>query len=144
MIYAVRTTVGREGAVMSSIEEKVKQGGLSIKAMVHPDNLKGYILVEGDENDIREAIKNIRHAKGLIPKDVKIDEIKHFIETQKIEIDLKIGDVIEITGGPFKGEKGKIKRVDKPKAEVSVELLEAAVPILVTVSVDSVRVLEKG
>jgi transcriptional antiterminator NusG len=144
MIYAVRTTVGRENSVMASVEEKAKNKALEIKALIHPERLKGYIMVEGEEEDIKESIHSLRHAKGLIPKPVKIDEIKHFIETKKMEIHLDRGDVVEIVGGPFKGEKAKITRVDKSKAEVSVELLEVAVPILVTVSVDSVRVLEKS
>ena len=52
------------------------------------------------------------------------------------------GDIVEITGGPFKNEKGKITRVDEAKEEVTLELLEAAIPIPITVSIDSVRVLE--
>ena len=50
-------------------------------------------------------------------------------------------DVVEIIGGPFKGEKGKIQRIDSVKDEVTVELLEASIPIPVTISTELVRLI---
>ena len=41
------------------------------------------------------------------------------------------------------GEKAKITRVDNTKNEITIELLEATVPIPITVPAESVRVLEK-
>ncbi len=40
-------------------------------------------------------------------------------------IDIQLGDIVEIVGGPFKGERGKVKRLNKQKSEVIVELLDA-------------------
>lgn len=143
MIYGIRTVVGREENVISMLASKIKREGYNIKAMFHPDKLKGYAFVEGEEEDIRRALYGIRHVKGFISKPVKIEELRHFLEAKKIEINMKRGDIIEIIGGPFKGEKGKVIRIDEAKSEVSTELLEAAVPILITVGIDSVRVLER-
>jgi len=78
----------------------------------------------------------------LIRREVKISDIKNFLEVKKIEIKINRGDVIEVTSGPFKNEKGKVTRVDEAKEEVTIELLEAAIPIPITVPIDSVRVLE--
>ena len=47
-----------------------------------------------------------------------------------------------MTSGPFKNEKGKVTRVDEAKEEITIELLEAAIPIPITVPIDSVRVIE--
>jgi transcriptional antiterminator NusG len=44
---------------------------------------------------------------------------------------------------PFKREKAKVVRVDKTKEEVIVELLEAAVPIPITVKLDNVKVIRR-
>ncbi|MEM4508826.1 MAG: transcription elongation factor Spt5, partial [Archaeoglobaceae archaeon] len=44
---------------------------------------------------------------------------------------------------PFKGERGIVKRVDKTKNEITIELLEAVVPIPVTVKAENVRVVDK-
>ena len=54
------------------------------------------------------------------------------------------GDIVEVVGGPFKNEKGKITRVDESREEVTIELLEAAIPIPITVGMASIRVLEKA
>lgn len=142
MIYTIRTTIGRENMVMSEIENIVRLRGFEIKAMLHPEKLKGYVMVEGKESDIREAIHDMRHVKGVIGNPVEIDKIKQFLETKDKELEIHKGDLIEIIGGPFKRERGKVTRVGK--GEVTVELLEAAVSIPVTVTTDSIRIIEKS
>jgi transcriptional antiterminator NusG len=142
MIYTVRTTVGRENAVIETLVRKIKSMSLNIKSVFHPGELKGYIFVEGEEEQIDNVIKAVPHIKGLIRKEVKIDDIKKFLEVKKIEIKINRGDVIEVTSGPFKNEKGKVTRVDEAKEEVTIELLEAAIPIPITVPIESVRVEE--
>lgn len=144
MIYTIRTTVGRENAVIETLANKVKNSSLDVKSIFHPAELKGYIFIEGDFAVVESIITGIPHVRGLIPKEVKISEIKHFLEVKKIEIKVNRGDVIEIVGGPFKGEKGKVTRVDESKDEVTVELLETAVPIPITVAIDSIKILEKA
>ncbi len=46
-------------------------------------------------------------------------------------------------GNGFKRENAKVTRIDKSKEEVVVELLEAAVPIPITVKMDSVKVIRR-
>jgi len=141
MIYTIRTTIGRERMVMSELETAIKLRGFDIKAMIHPEKLKGYVMIEGKESDIREAIHDMRHVKGIIGKPVKMEQIKKFIESKDKELEVHKGDLVEIIGGPFKRERGKVTRVGK--SEVTVELLEAAVSIPVTVTKDSIRIVEK-
>lgn len=142
VMLTLRTTIGREETVMRDIDERVKKSGYDIKAMVHPEELKGYIIIEGKEKDIRKLVRNVRHAKGIIEEPVEVEEINKFLETTEIEIEVERGDIVEVVGGPFKGEKGKVTRVDESNSEVTIELLEATVPIPVTVGVESVKVLE--
>lgn len=142
MIYTIRTTVGRENAVIETLISKIKNRSLNIKSIFHPGELKGYIFMEGEEKAIDQVIKAVPHIKGIIRKEVKIKDIKKFLEVKKIEIKINRGDVIEVTSGPFKNEKGKVTRVDEAKEEVTIELLEAAIPIPITVPIESVRVVE--
>jgi len=44
---------------------------------------------------------------------------------------------------PFKKEKAKVVRVDKQKGEAVVTLLEAAIPIPVTVKLDNIKVIRR-
>ncbi|UCG95313.1 MAG: transcription elongation factor Spt5 [archaeon] len=142
MIYTIRTTIGRENMVMNEIENQVRLRGFEIKALIHPEKLKGYVMVEGKESDIREVIHDMRHVKGVIGRPVEIDKIKQFLETKDKELEVHKGDLVEIIGGPFKRERGKVTRAGK--GEVTVELLEAAVSIPVTVTTDSIRIVEKS
>lgn len=142
VLITIRTTIGREETVMRSMQDRIKKENYGIKAMVHPEELKGYVIVEGEGADIRKLVRNVRHAKGVISEEVEEEDINKFLESKEIEIEVERDDVVEVIGGPFKGERGKVTRVDEANSEVTLELLEATVPIPVTVGVDSVKVLE--
>ncbi len=144
MIYTIKTTAGRENAVVTALANRVQKLGVDVKAIFYPSELRGYIFVEvGEEVAIETILKGIPHIKGIIRKPVKIDEIKHFLEAKTPEIKIARGDIVEITAGPFKGERGKVVRIDEAKEEVTVEFLDVAVPIPTTISIDNVRLVEK-
>ena len=65
------------------------------------------------------------------------------LEQVKTPVNIQKNDVVEIISGPFKGENAKVQRIDQIKEEVIVELLEAAVPIPITVKLDSVKVIRR-
>lgn len=141
-IYALRTTAGRESQVIDKILARVKQQGLLVYSILKPREVKGYFLIEaGSTEDIQKAIYGVQHAKGIVGK-VKMEEIKHFLAPVQEQLKIQEGDIVEIVSGPFRGEQAKVKRITKVKEEVVVELLEAAVPIPITVKIDSVRVLK--
>lgn len=143
MIYTVKTVVGRENVVLDAIASRVKSDNLQIKALAHPEEIKGYIFVEGEVSDIEKATKMIPHVRGLIKSSVDLQQIQRFMQPREVVVELDIGDVVEVIGGPFKGEKGKITRYDKTKRECTIELLEVSTPIPVTVSVEFVKILSK-
>lgn len=142
-IFTIRTTVGRENVVVDAISAKLGRADApQVKALVHPEQLKGYVFAEGEVSDIQKIVQDVPHVRGIIQKAVEFSQISRFLEEGKIKIDLNLDDIIEIIGGPFKGEKGKIIRINESKDEVTVELTEATVPIPVTVSNEYIRVLE--
>ena len=143
MIYTVKTIIGRENVVIESMSGKAKVNGMDIKAMVHPEEIKGYIFVEGELKDIQEVIKEIPHARGILRNPVDTTDIKRFLEPKEREIKVKEGDIVEVIGGPFKGERGKVKRFDKEKGEITIELIEVTVPIPVTVNLGLIKVVER-
>ena len=143
MISTIRTTTGRENVVIDSIVSRIKSRKIPIKSVFHPEELRGYVFIEGETNDVEASVKGIPHVRGLINKDVPLSDLERFLIPEKREIKVEAGDVVEIIGGPFKGEKAKITRVDNTKNEITVEFLEAAIPIPVTISINSVRIHEK-
>jgi len=143
MIYAVKTIIGRENVVLESMTGKAKARGLNIKSMVHPEEIRGYVFVEGELKDIEIMIREIPHARGVLRTSVPVSDIKRFLEPKKVEIKINEGDIVEVIGGPFKGEKGKVTRFDSVKSEVTIELIEVTVPIPVTVNAGLVKVIKK-
>jgi len=143
MIYTVKTVVGRENIVAETIALKAETESLNIKSVVHPEEIRGYIFVEGDRSDIEKSIQMVPHVRGLIKAPIEIEQIKRFLQPRKVEVELQEKDVVEVIGGPFKGERGNVVRYDKVKREVTIELLDVTVPIPITVSVEFVKLLEK-
>lgn len=139
MILTARTTRGREKTAINAMRAKVKASNLDIKAVFHPEDLRGYVFIEGNEADINELADEIRHLNGIIDNEVDVDEIEKYLSDEEEEIKLEVGDEVEVIGGPFKGEEAKINRIDETNREVTIELLDAAVPIPTTVDVDTVR-----
>jgi transcriptional antiterminator NusG len=134
--------VGRENAVIETLSNKIKNMQIDVKSILHPEELKGYVFIEGDVASIEKSIQGVPHIRGLLRKEIKASELKKFLEVRKVEIKINRGDIVEITGGPFKNEKGKVTRVDESKEELTIELLEAAIPIPITISMDSVKIIE--
>ncbi len=143
MIYTVKTVVGRENIVIDSIAIKARAENLKIDALVHPEEIKGYIFVEGDIKDIEKVVQMVMHIRGIIKKPLDIKEIQRFLHPRKVEIKLNVKDIVEVIGGPFKGERGKVTRYDPTKREVTIELLDVTVPIPVTVNVEFVKLSER-
>jgi len=69
--------------------------------------------------------------------------LEPFITPGPPPIRVGVGDLVEISMGPFKGSRAKVIRVDEQKEEVTIELIESTVPIPVTVKVDAIKVIEK-
>lgn len=144
MIYTVKTVVGRENIVVDSIAAKAKTNDLNIQTLVHPEEIKGYIFVEGERRDVEKALQMVPHVRGLIKKPIELKQIQRFLQPRKVEIELGDKDTVEVIGGPFKGERGKVVRYDKVKREVTIELLDVTVPIPVTVSVEFIKLLKRA
>ena len=142
-VFTVKTTLGRENVVMDFLASRIQTRSIPIKAVMHPPELKGYIFVEGNIEDVQRSIQGIPHIRGLINKPVELNKLHQFLVPKVVVIDLNIGDIVEILTSPFKGDKARVARVDKTKNEVTLELLEAGVPIPVKVNMEFVKVLEK-
>lgn len=144
-IFAVKTTTGQERNVVRLIASKVEMNHIPIKALLVPDTLKGYVFIEADgPHLIEEAIAGVRHVRSRIPGLISFNEIERYIVRKPVMEDLSEDDVVEITGGPFKGMRAKITRLDKSKGEVTLELLEATFTLPITVHSDYVKLVEKA
>lgn len=144
-LYAYRVTAGQENIVADLLSEKIRKAKSQVYALLVSSRLKGYLIVESpDEVEAKKLVTNVPHVKSVLNKPIAFDEIKELLESKPQEVLLNKGDLVEITGGPFKGEKAKVVRIDNDKEEVTVELVEVAVPIPVTLKLNTVKVLPSG
>ena len=143
-IFALRTTSNREEQVLSFVASNAMRKKIPITAVIAPHGMRGYIFVEAaDRHEAEQAAFGVPYAKGLLPNEIQYKEIEHMLEQVKKEVNIQKNDIVEIISGPFKREKCKITRIDRAKEEVVVELLEAAVPIPITLKIDAVKVIRR-
>ena len=143
-IFALRTTANREDQVMDFVSSNAKKKNLEVYSIIRPHGLRGYIFIEAESRDAAEqSFQGVPYARGLLPNLVNYTEIEHMLEQVKIQVNIQKNDIVEIISGPFKREKAKVARIDQQKEEVVVELLEAAIPIPITVKLDSVKVIRR-
>jgi len=138
----VKTVVGRENIAIDAIATKAQADKLLINIVLRPEEIKGYIFIDGDLTDIEKVVQMVPHVRGIIKKPMDVKEIQRFLQPKKVEIELEVKDVVEVIGGPFKGERGRVTRYDKVKREVTLELLDVAVPIPITVNVEFIKLTE--
>ncbi len=145
-IFAVRTTAGQEKNVANLIAARVELKNLPIKAILVPEAMKGYVFIEAEgPHFVEEAIAGIKHVRSRVPYGkVGFEEIERYIVAKPVIEELDENDIVEVIGGPFKGMRAKITRIDKAKNEVTLELLEATFTLPITVHADYVKLIEKA
>jgi transcriptional antiterminator NusG len=143
MIFAIRTIVGREEVVLESLYNRAIKNNIPVKAIMHPQEIKGYVFVEGDLENVKELIKGVVNVRGLITTPVNISELEKFLKPKESKIEVNLGDIIEVISGPFKDTRGKVTRIDTIKREVTIEPLEVSVPIPITIPIEFVKIVEK-
>jgi transcriptional antiterminator NusG len=144
MLFAYRVTSGQEGIVADLLHEKIRKNKIPVQAILASHRLRGYLIVEAEnEAEAKKLINNMPHIKGTLNRSMSIADVADLLESKPVEVKIEKGDMIEVTSGPFKGEKAKIVRIDEEKDDITVELVEVAVPIPVTIKRDAIRVLPK-
>jgi transcriptional antiterminator NusG len=144
MFFAVRTTAGQEKNAAELVEVKARAKDLALISILAPETLRGYIFIEATTPHlIEEAISGIRYIKSRVPGRVQFNELEKYLTTKPIIEELDIGYTVEITGGPFKGMRAKITRVNPVRKEATLELLEATFTLPITVNADYLKLVQK-
>ncbi|MDD5339845.1 MAG: transcription elongation factor Spt5 [Candidatus ainarchaeum sp.] len=146
MIYTIRVTSGQEKILSEILMKKSRAEKLNVYSIVHVENVKGYLFVEAsDENTLVKLIQKVKHVKGFLKRPITLAEIENLVKaTKQPALAIEQGDTIEMTSGPFKGERAKVLKIDEAKDEITVELIEVAVPIPVTVKSKMVKLFQKS
>ena len=143
-IFALKTTAKREDQVIDFVESNVKKKNLMVYSLISAYGMSGYVFIEAESmDDAKQAFVGVPYAKGILPKPVQYSEIASMVEQVKSPVNIQEKDIVEIIQGPFKRQKARVKRIDEQKEEVIVEILEAAIPIPITIKMDWVKVVRR-
>ena len=148
--YVIYTYTGHEEVVAKNLKQRVESFGMEDKIfdIIVPKEKKikikdgkrkvveekiypGYILVEMIvTRDSWYVVRNTPRVTGfagagIVPVPVTSDEInvlqkKIKKEEPHFKIEVKIGDLIKITDGPFKNLDGKVSEIDEEKGKIKV------------------------
>ncbi len=146
MYFGVRVTSGQEKITADILENKaVKENMQNIYAIVVPAAIPGYLIIEcADEVDVRNLIEGVQHIRGMLSQPLNENDIDKILAQKKVEESIEVNDIIEFTAGPFKGYKAKVKSIDTLKDEMTVELIDVAVPIPVKTKMVAAKIIEKA
>jgi len=144
-VLAIKTSRGYEREVADTLLTRAEEKRDVIFALLVPAALRGYVFAEGMSFEgVHEMLKGIRKARGLVAGETTLKEVEPLLVPRITVEGFVEGAIVELIAGPFKGEKARVKKIDQAKEEITVELIEAVVPIPVTVRGDHVRMLERG
>ncbi len=142
-LFALRTTGGQEKIVLRLLENKIRAQKINIQSVLLVDNLKGYVVVEAlSASDAFNAIQGIRHIRGQLRGELEFKDIEGYLVKKSTVTELAVDKTVEIIGGPFKGMKATITRVDHEKEEATVILLDAPYQLPVTVDANYLKLVQ--
>lgn len=141
-LFALRTTGGQEKVVLNLLQNRVKSKNINIQSVLLVDNLKGYVVLEAvDVNQAFNAIQGVRHIRGQLRGELEFKDIEGYLIKKSTVSELAVDKIVEIIGGPFKGMKATITRVDHEKEEATVILLDAPYQLPVTVDANYLKLI---
>ena len=148
--YVIHTYSGYEDAVARSLEQRIESLGMENKifSVIVPKEKKikiqsgkrkiveekiypGYVLVEMIvTDDSWYVVRNTPNVTGFVgagtlPIPVSEEEIENLkkrmgVKEPQYRIEVKVGDMVKITDGPFKDFDGKVSEIDEEKGKVKV------------------------
>ena len=148
--YVIHTYSGYEDAVAKSLKQRVDSLGMDDKifSVIVPKEKKikikggkrktveekiypGYVLVEMIvTDDSWYVVRNTPNVTGFVgvgttPVPVSLTEIQTLkkrmgVEAPKHNIEVKVGDAVKITDGPFKDFDGKVSAIDPNRGKIKV------------------------
>src|SRR3954469_16163373 len=148
--YVIHTYSGYEDRVAENLRQRIlslqmadkifdvivpKENQIEIKngrrRIVERRIFPGYVLVEMIvTEDSWFVVRNTPNVTGFVgsgttPTPIAEDEVKHIqkrmgVEEPKYQIDLMVGEAVNITDGPFKGFDGMVNEIDENKGKIKV------------------------
>ncbi|MCW1291509.1 MAG: transcription elongation factor Spt5 [Candidatus Rehaiarchaeum fermentans] len=116
----------------------------SLISVTYTPKLKGYMIIETDNpEELYEFFKGIKYFRGFSNIELSDQDIEKILKKEEKSLELKIGDLVRVISGPFKGEIVSVKGVDNEKKEIIVSFIQSSVPIQVNIKMSDVELVKK-
>ena len=155
--FLLKVSIGREHRVMEDMRARLSHSGESqevndhIIALLSPERLSGYIVVEANEKHwVNRLIGNGSHGRhigrirgcGRIIGTLSEEELADMLKPTDVYESLAEGFLVEINHGAFRGERARIINIATKKDTVTVELFDSAIPMPITLDPRHIRVID--
>lgn len=148
--YAIHTYSGYEDAVVRNLKQRIESLGMENKifSVLVPKEKKirikggkryveeekvypGYVLVEMEvTHDSWYVVRNTPRVTGFVgsgtvPMPLRQEEVDGLfarmeVKEPKYKLDVKVGEQVKITDGPFKEYEGRVNEVDEERGKIKV------------------------
>ncbi len=141
-IYLFRAKLGQEKSLAKMVMLKGNRKDSGVYAVLLSDEYRGYAFIEGETQlKIEASLNGIRtlSARAIQNKEVPIEELEKILNPRPSIEGLKVGIIVQIIDGPFKGLKGRLTRVEENNQEITVELIDSTMSLPVKIHADYVK-----
>lgn len=137
-LYVLKVQSRKERAIIKQIQQLTERKSYKIYSAAILPKLKGYLVIEGDEDDIRKMVPSLIGVRRIVGE-MKPSEIETYLTKEEPEVQLNIGDKVQILRGAFKNEFAIVKAVNEAKKECTLELQNTFVSIPLTIKTKEVK-----
>jgi transcriptional antiterminator NusG len=144
-IFVVKVTGGQERNVVNLVANRVEARKTPVLSLIYSEKMKGYLLIEAlSAQAVSDAVSGVKHVRSYVPGVMTMADIASLIAAKPPIEELKIDQIVEVTGGPFKGMRAKVMRYDSAKKEATVTLIDAPYQLQVTIDAGYLKLVSTG
>ncbi|NCO84727.1 MAG: transcription elongation factor Spt5 [Candidatus Huberarchaeum crystalense] len=137
-LYVLKVQSKKERLIIEQIVRLTERLGYKIYSAAILPKLKGYLVIEGDNDDIQKIVPSLLNVHRIVGE-MKPSELDTFLTKEEKPIQLNIGDKVQILKGAFKNDFATVKAVNEAKKECTLELQNTFVSIPLTLKTSEIK-----
>ena len=145
MYFIVRVTSSQERITTDILQNKVEKSNLPVYSIIIAEGMRGYLIIEAEnENVARELILDEPHVKGMLLEAAGRGRPQQHAGDQEGRAGHRRQRHSRVHERALQGVQGEGEKVDETKEEITVELMDVAVPIPVTTKASIAKIVQKA
>lgn len=141
-LYVLKVQSKKERNIIKQIVQLTERFGYKIYSTAILPKLKGYLVIEGDKDDVQKIVPSLLNVRRIVGE-MNPSELDTFLTKEEPQIQLNLGDKVQILKGAFKNDFATVKAVNEAKKECTLELQNTFVSIPLTLKINEVKKVAK-